>query len=175
MWRGGRIRSGMARQEAGVCKSPGSRPRMRGARRTLELRRFRRTIDTNYDSADGRLVFPRQQNECPGAPPVRLPWRWRFAGWTALAGGAILIAGTRFSEECYSCHVCRARKQTQTSSLLFWDAWSNERISYHGVAIPGHRHDWWRYSRRYSDGLGGCLGVGVACNADRYQDARIAP
>ena len=46
-----------------------------------------------------------------------------------------------------------------------------ESLTRSRVMNISHRHDWWRYSYAYRNGLGGCLGSGVACHTDgRFKD-----
>ena len=106
---------------------------------------------------------------------MALPRRWRWVGRVALSAGAVLVLGTRWREDRYSCHLCRARKEIQTASLVLWPVSRHEAVSYPGPASAGHEHDWWRYSYHYSNGLGGCLGGGAGSKPYRYKDATIAP
>ncbi len=84
---------------------------------------------------------------------------------------AVSILGPQWRLDCYSCHLCRARKELTYSSFVGVRVRWRETVSDHGDTRVLHRHDWWRYSYSYSNGLGGCLGGGVACHTDgRYRD-----
>jgi hypothetical protein len=93
-----------------------------------------------------------------------------WVGHISLALGVILLVGSRSREDRFSCHLCRARKEVRTSSLVIWPGSRRETVSYHGRVGPDHGHDWWHYSYRYNNGIGGCLGGGVVCHPNRYRD-----
>jgi hypothetical protein len=103
---------------------------------------------------------------------MRLP-RTRIIGRVSLIGVVSLALGVRWREDRYSCHLCRALKEEQSTSWVGWPVRWRESVAESGDAVVHHRHDWWRYSYAYRNGLGGCLGAGVACHTDgRYKDQR---
>ncbi len=101
---------------------------------------------------------------------MAIPRRWRLISLVALAFGVFLVLGARSREDRFSCHLCRARKEVRMDWLIMWPVSRREAVSYPGRAGVGHGHDWWRYSYYYSNGFGGCLGIGVGCKPDRYRD-----
>ncbi len=106
---------------------------------------------------------------------MRLP-RTRLIVRASLAAVVLLALGINWREDRYSCHLCRALKEKQTTSLLAWPLWWRENPAQSGDSHLPHRHDWLRYSYSYRNGLGGCLRSGVACRTDgRYRDGRGEP
>jgi len=85
-----------------------------------------------------------------------------------LTGLAILPWRDR--RDSYSCHVCRARKEVRTHSLLARTYRRRSVLTFAGDAKLIHSHVWFRYSHYWSNGLVGVLGRGVACNSRRYRD-----
>lgn len=83
----------------------------------------------------------------------------------------VMALSFREQRESYSCHDCKALKDVHSTSILGWSVRRREATSSAGNPQIGHRHDWWRYSSAYSNGLGGVLGSGVGCHTDgRYKD-----
>ena len=94
-------------------------------------------------------------------------------GLVALSVGISIALSARSREDRLSCHLCRARKEVRVTSLFGRPLSHRETVSYPGRSEIGHVHDWWPYSDEYRNGLGGCLGSGVACKADRYRDGSL--
>jgi hypothetical protein len=94
--------------------------------------------------------------------------RLRPIFWVVLIGAAIF--GWNDTRDSYSCQECRARKEVQTHSLLWWNYRRRSGLTFPGDPKLIHQHDWWRYSHYDSLGLGGCLRRGVACSNHRYRD-----
>jgi hypothetical protein len=104
---------------------------------------------------------------------TRQPGKW--IGKFILVSLVLVVIFSNVRGESYSCHLCREREVLQTWSLFVWPLRRSWVVSFPGRAGANHVHDWWRFSRSYSDGLGGWLGSGVGCNADRYRDGSTAP
>ncbi len=86
-------------------------------------------------------------------------------------GALILVVGSGRRENRYSCHLCRSLMERETTTLLSWPVSERESLTPSRSTGVAHRHDWWRYSYAYREGLGGCLGTGVACRTDgRFKD-----
>ncbi len=101
---------------------------------------------------------------------MRPPRMW-IIGRVSLIGVVLLALGFSWREDRYSCHLCRALKEEQTTSLLAYPIRSREKPAESVGSVTPHQHVWWRYSYEYSNGLGGCLGAGVACHTDGlYKD-----
>src|SRR4051794_31423050 len=101
---------------------------------------------------------------------MRLP-RTRIIGRMSLIVVVLLALGVRWREDRYSCHLCRALKEEQTTSWLRWPVLWRQITAESAAGVLAHRHGWWRYSYAYRNGLCGCLGAGVACRpGGRYQD-----
>src|SRR6476646_6320600 len=101
---------------------------------------------------------------------MRLP-RTRIIGRVSLIGVVLLTLGVRWRGDRYSCPLCRSLKEEKTTSWLGWPFRWRQTTTQPGGAAIAHRHDWWRYSYAYRNGLCGCLGGGVACRTDgRYRD-----
>jgi hypothetical protein len=100
---------------------------------------------------------------------MRLP-RSRALNWGVVVI-ALFVCGIGKREDRYSCHLCRGLKERRITTLVSMPVWQGETpVRFRTIETP-HRHDWWRYSYSYSNGLGGCLGSGVACHTDgRYKD-----
>lgn len=82
----------------------------------------------------------------------------------------ISIAGWRDRRDSYSCEECGAREDVQTSSFASWTYGGRHEVTFIGDENLVHKHVWFRYSFYYSNGLGGCLGRGVACSGSRYRN-----
>src|SRR4051812_48159236 len=96
---------------------------------------------------------------------LQLP-RTRIICGMPFIGALLLVVGSRWREDRYSCHLCRSLMERQTTTLLIWPVSVRESLTPSRSMGISHRHDWWRYSYAYRDGLGGCLGSGVACHTD---------
>ena len=99
----------------------------------------------------------------------------KWIGESIFACLALVAVFSNSRGESYSCHLCRRREVVGTWSLFIWPLRRSQDVQFAGRAEPNHVHDWWRYSHSNSDGLGGWLGTGIGCNADRYRDGTTAP
>lgn len=82
-----------------------------------------------------------------------------------------VVFGIGFREDRFSCHRCRSLKELKTDSFLSVPIRQREVLSFRGNIGLNHAHDWWRYSRYDSKGLGGWLAKSVACKTNgRYRD-----
>ena len=101
---------------------------------------------------------------------MRLPRTHTFCNMM-LIGELFLVFGVRWREDRYSCHLCRSLIEHQTTTVMSWPLSVRQSLTRSRSTDLSHRHDWWRYSYAYADGLGGCLGSGVACHTDgRFKD-----
>lgn len=100
--------------------------------------------------------------------------RWLILGVLAVEVAILLVPSWR--KDLFSCHICRARKEVQTTSFLSWPIARGESISYPGRPNTGHEHDWWRYSYVLGEGFQGWhVARGIACNSSRYRDGSNEP
>jgi hypothetical protein len=87
-----------------------------------------------------------------------------------VAAALLLLAAPGRDQRWYSCHKCRNFKTTTVRSFFFLHGRTIEDEDNRFPIPPGHVHEWWMYSRSFSQGVGGWLGAGIACTCVMYKD-----